>query len=172
MTTTTADQQPETKPTMFEDPDGFEEPEQYALRQKLGLRPVYYSSNTDGTKGLHPDQRGCPSWCWIAQHDEYDHSIDQDRPMTATHTTDNDPTIVASFYKGASHAPDYATHTATLEPRLEQVGQNLPAIHIALRHYPVGNKQVYLHKHLSLRLDDARELALVLNYLVGLAEQG
>ena len=152
------------------DPNNFEEPEDYALRKQLSLRPIYYSTNSDRTKGGHPDQRGCPSWCWVAQQDEYDHEVDHTQPMTATHSTDS-ISVVASCYAG-----DYghgegaaAVHTATLEPRLEQVGQGSAIVRVALRRWR-GKDQLFTDSHLRLTVADARELVVALNHLIGLAK--
>ena len=158
MTTTTTDR--------TEDPMGFEEPEDYVLRQQLGLRPVRYSQDT-ATHG-HPDQRPCPSWCWVAQDDTEGHFIEPAHPFEAVHTLPATPSVAASLY-GAGRNADLAS-VSTIEPRLEQVGQAPPVINVALRLWR-GKEMDYTDELLRLSIDDAEDLIAALSYLVKVAEQ-
>jgi hypothetical protein len=147
----------------------YEEPADATLRAHLGLRPIVYNEH-DCTA----DPRPCPSWCWIGQSNgEYEHEIEPSHPMSATHTLEASPSIVASQYVGDSvrgEDPRLVT-PATIEPRLEQVGQGEPIVHVALRH-GYGKQHTYEDDRLLLSLDDARELVTVLNHLIETADKG
>lgn len=54
--------------------------------------------------------------------------------MTAVHATDS-VSIVASCYAGHYDRGGAGVHTATLEPRLEQVGQGPAVIRVAFRRW-------------------------------------
>ena len=61
-------------------------------------------------------------------------------------------------------------HASTIEPHLEQIGQRPTEIKVGLRTYDERGETDYRRNVLRLSLEDARELALALNYLVDLAE--
>ena len=84
-------------PPETDEGDEFEEPENAVLRRELGLRPIGYPDSGD-----HPDQRPCPSWCWIAHEEEYEHEVDCRHPLEALHTLEPHPSVVASLYPGDS----------------------------------------------------------------------
>lgn len=150
--------------------EGFVEDEEAERTRALGLRPTHYSTHADGHKGSYPDQRGCPAWCWVAAHPEYDHEVTRNDPMNARHAAERVSTV-ASQYQGEYHSvgkygdPDHLTYvsTATVETELQQRGQDQPVIKISLRHYPDGKRQE-LTTRLRLSVDDARELAIVLSH--------
>ncbi len=148
--------------------DEFEEPENAVLRRELGLRPIGYLD-----RGDHPDQRPCPAWCWIAHEEEYEHEVDCRRPLEALHTLEPHPSVVATLYPGdSSRGPGSRwIHTATLEPRLQQLGQGQPVVNVAFRQYEEG-EQRYEDGFLRLTLADARELVTALNYLIEMADRG
>jgi len=153
--------------------DEIEEPEDAALRRELGLRPSVYSDHSSSRKGLHPDQRPCPSWCWVGQHEVYGHEMDYMHPLEAGHEMGSKPEVVASLYQGAPPigGDDRYIQTATIEPRLEQVGQAAPVINVAMRRHD-GREQNYADEFLRLTITDARELVVALNYLIEAAERG
>ena len=153
-----------------DDENEHEEPENACLRRELGLRPIYYSNND--TKAAHPDQRPCPSWCWVGQHPLYGHEIDHDTPMVANHIMDTNPSVAASLYEAdwSRGEGERYIHVATIEPRLEQAGQGDPVIKVALRWFE--HEHEHEHEHLRLSLDEARELVTALDYLVKVAERG
>ena len=63
-------------PPETDEDDEFEEPENAVLRRELDLRPTHYPDI-----GAHPpDQLPCPSWCWIAQNEGYDHEVNPTTP--------------------------------------------------------------------------------------------
>jgi hypothetical protein len=143
------------------------EPETAKTRQHLGLRPhVFNQYGPDG----HPDRQPCPSWCWVGQSDDdrEDHEVDPARPMSATHHMEGHPQVVAELYRGDSYGPSTrVTQAATIEPVFEQMGQEDPTIRVWLRHWPTHQEQEF-NEVLHLSLTDAQELAVALNYLVGL----
>ena len=153
--------------------DEIEEPEDAALRRELGLRPSVYSDQSDSRKLLHADQRPCPSWCWVGCHEAYGHEVDWRHPLEAGHEMEAAPHVVASLYPGAPAfgAEDRFVRTATLEPRLHQVGQGSPTVDVAFRRYD-GGDQLFDDEFLKLTITDARELAVALNYLIELADRG
>ena len=160
------------------DPDQWsgehEEAEDVALRRELGLRPNHYSDDSATQKGLHPDQRPCPSWCWVGQDETYGHEVDCMHPLEAGHRMEPTPYVVASLYPGQPPigTPDCRfVQTATIEPRLEQDGQAPPVINVGMRRHD-GRDQNYEDEFLRLSITDARELVLALNYLVEPAERG
>jgi hypothetical protein len=137
-----------------------------SLRRKLGLRPLYYHE-----VGKHADQRPCPPWCWVGQtHGEYDHEVDPHHPLTARHELKATPASAASLYQGVFELEDNVRHvrTASVEPRLQQIGQEQPTIRVALRRWE-GRKQRF-DEVLNLSIDDAREFMTVLGRLVEIAE--
>lgn len=151
----------------------YEEPENAALRQQLGLRPIHYWDQQ--TKGSHPDQHPCPPWCWIDNNPDYEHDIELDHPTTATHSISAQPAIVASQYGGDYYDQDRAGSSArcvlpaTIEASMEQQGAGSPRISLFLRHTP-GRDDHRFDKVLDLGLTDAEELATVLQYLVKVAK--
>ncbi len=152
------------------DEDEFEEPENAVLRRELGLRPIGYPDS-----GAHPDQRPCPSWCWIAQEEDYEHEVDSRHPLEASHTLEPHPSVAASLYPGASlslGSGKYIHATTTIEPRLVQIGQAHPVINVAMRQYDEAGEQNYEDDFLRLTVDDARELVTALNYLIETADRG
>ena len=151
----------------------YEEPADADLRAQLGLRPIYYSSS--GVKGSHPDQRPCPSWCWIGQSDEYEHEVIGQHPMSAIHTLEGTPSIVASQYWAPRHKlSGDGVGPATIEFHLDQVGQGDPVVKVYLRAHEAGSteeeRRIGFAEVLRLSLTDAEELATVLQHLVRLAE--
>jgi hypothetical protein len=67
-----------------------------AITRHLGLRPTHYSE-----RGPHPDERPCPSWCWIGQSNgEYEHEIDVTQPFVAFHSMEGTANIAAHSYPG------------------------------------------------------------------------
>ena len=153
--------------------DEIEELEAAALRRELGLRPKVYSDKSAEQKGLHPDQRPCPSWCWVGHHETYGHEMDWRHPLEAGHEMEGTPSVVASLYPGAPAigAEDRFVRTATLEPRLHQLGQGPPTVDVAFRRFD-GRDQLFDDEFLKLTLTDARELVVALNYLIEAAERG
>lgn len=162
-----------TSPDPDQEADEIEEPEDAALRRKPGLRPSVYSDHSDGQKGLHPDQRPCPLWCWVGQHEVFGHEMDPSHPLEAGHEMESIPNVVASLYPGAPAigAEDRFVRTATLEPRLHQLGQDPPTVDVGFRRFD-GRDQLFDDEFLRLTITDARELAVALNYLVEIAERG
>lgn len=148
--------------------DDYIEDSDAQIRRQLDLRPANYAADRGGP-GTHPDQRPCPSWCWVGQSDEYDHEMDYTHPLEAEHNMGAIPHVVASLYPGdPGHAGDRVVSAATIEPRLEQVGQGDPRIAVGFRRYR-GRESLFDLEYLRLSLTDARELARVLNHLVDLA---
>lgn len=147
--------------------DSRMEPEQAKLRQLLGLRPSYFS---DEESDNHPDRRPCPTWCWVGQDDEYDHDVDWRHPLTATHTMGGTPHVVAELYSGSYTRAGGETvyESATIEPHLEQEGQEAPTIRVHLRHW-LSHQEMSHEEVLRLSLSDADELSRTLDYLVRLA---
>ena len=94
-------------------------------------------------------------------------------PLEASHTLEPHPSVVASLYPGdSSRGPNSRwIHTATLEPRLAQLGQAPPVIRVAMRQYEEG-EQKYEDELLRLTVADARELVTALNYLIEMADRG
>jgi len=74
---------------------------------------------------------------------------------------------VASLYSGSNIAHGAnrlnLVLTATIEPRLEQVGQAPPRINVAMRRYDENREQVYVDEFLRLTVTDARELVTARN---------
>jgi hypothetical protein len=155
--------------------DTYEETADHALRGQLGLRPIAYRN--DEHKGAHPDQRPCPSWCWIGQSNEYDHEILQAHPLAALHTTDGTVSMAASQYRGrrGSRPMDWI-EMATLEARLEQLGQGEPVIRLALRAVGAGREgaldEDFDKDRLNLSVPDAEDLVVVLQHMIGLTRGG
>lgn len=151
----------------FTDPLEYEEDAEYALRVHLGLRPIVYK-NYDA----EADPAPCPSWCWIAQQPaggDDAHEVEWDRPFSATHTMDATPAIAGSLYWG--WRGDCGTQpVATIEPRLQQRGQNDPTIRIAVRSGDDEGRMVYADDRLRLSIDDAKDLVTALQYLLEVAE--
>jgi hypothetical protein len=84
------------------------------------------------------------------------------------------PAVMATLYQGefaSGHGDDRFVRAATIEPRLEQLGQAAPLIRIALRRWK-GREQHYDDGRLKLTVADARELVKVLDYLIETAESG
>lgn len=147
-----------------------DDPGNYAVRRHLGLRPLQYREE-DGTA----DPRPCPSWCWVGQSEGgYQHEVDPRRPLEAHHSIEGWVSSMASLYEGQT-VQEYAdtprhVATATYECHLEQVGQGDPRIRVYLRHYK--NRGHHFEIRNLLSIDDARELAMVLNHLVEVADAG
>ena len=159
----TATAEPSTE--LLEDPTEYLEPETYTLQAKLGLRPHHFQEN-----GPHPDTQPCPSWCWIAKWGKDGHEIEWRHPLEATHTMEGTPQIAASLYPAEPGSQAYPTVVmATIEPRLQQVGQQPPTIRVAFRSYE-GREQTYNDELLKLSIDDAEDLIAALSYLVKTAE--
>lgn len=150
---------------LLKDPAGWEEGRDYTTRVQLGLRPVSYSADME--MGSHPDQRGCPSWCWTGQHENFGHEINADSPMVALHTSD-EISLVASKYIG-EHVAHYETVTpATWKVDLRQAGQGRPSIRVSLRQHKKGTPPV--REHMALAISDAREMVTVLSYLIAMVD--
>jgi hypothetical protein len=101
-------------------------PDPETLRESLGLRPTSYS----GSAG-HPDQRPCPSWCWVERSDgELQHEIVARHPMKALHQIDSAIPTVASLYPGEATlgVGDPMVRAATLESDLSQLGSADPVV--------------------------------------------
>lgn len=137
------------------------------LRQLLGLRPTAYVANHQ--PGTHPDQRGCPPWCWVAKDPEYDHEFDPKRPMTATHEMQAAVRTVASYYRGEVDSSSQRGETAYYLSRLRQRGQNGPYIDLTLRHID-NDGDLVMGNAGCLTIADAKELVTALCYLIGVAE--
>ena len=146
-----------TRAEHFSNELDYERPEDAAMRAHLGLRPIIYKAE-DRTA----DPRPCPAWCWLAQSTEHAHEVECAHPMSATHTMEAVPAIVASQYVGnmLTGGPRLV-EPAMLEPRPEQVGQGDPTIHIGLRHGH-GKAHTYEDDRLVLSVEDAREMVTVL----------
>ena len=69
----------------------FEDPEDAALRERHGLRPVWYAHDC---KEPHPDTHPGPPWCWPANS-----------PQSVTHE------VPADHVAAAPHAPEPARAT-------------------------------------------------------------
>jgi hypothetical protein len=147
---------PEADPSGFDAKfsDDYIEAADARVRQELGLRPPPFSNST-GEPGTHPDQRPCPSWCWVGQeHDQYEHEVDARRPMSASHELEGHPHVVASLYQGDfGFGADQTVSAATIEPTLTQVDQEPPRIRVALRAYE-GRESRYQDELLRLSLED------------------
>lgn len=151
--------------TPLEDPHGYEEASDYTMRQRLGLRPVFYA-NDDGLES-HPDQRPCPPWC-VRTGTEYGHEIDPGRPFVAEHSTDL-ISLAASCYRGEfQRDPVRGVAPATIEVGLRQLGQGGQRIDVYLRQERDGEHM--FTKQLALSPTDAGELVTVLSYLLAQAE--
>lgn len=139
------------------------------------LRPTEFPDSE------HPDQRPCPSWCWIAADnpDKYDHEVDADHIQVATHTMDAIDTR-ATLYNGDHSYTQNMITTAKIESRLEQAGAGTTTVRVSLRTYAreqgadgnYHNAMKYYESRLRLTVEDARELACVLTYLVQTADAG
>lgn len=151
------------------DPDGYLECIGYARSQHLGLRPSRFSAHADSNKELHPDQRPCPSWCWVGLHPDYGHTIEPTNPFVATHSIDGSIAMVASYYRGVRDRGG-EVRSATLEAGLTRVGEGRPLIDLSLRTYDRNDEQHYVDGLLKLTRRDAQELVRVLSYLLDLIE--
>jgi hypothetical protein len=151
---------------LIEDPNEYEEPEQFTTRQYLGLRPVAFPA--DDQKHTHPDQRPCPPWCDIG-NSEWGHEIDPRAVFSAEHNSER-VTFPATMYGGSyDQGPSRRlVIPATIECSLSQNGQTLPKISVALRHNLDGEARY--QERLRLSVNDARDLIATLTYLVGLTE--
>jgi hypothetical protein len=144
--------------------NGLEELSTQAVRAHLGLRQEYYLDELQ-----HPDQRPCPSWCWVGRtRGEYGHELAWSHPMAARHALGGAVPVVASLYPG-EHLRDGA-HAASIEVDMHQLGQRAPVIALSRRQYPDGHTMKWEWQLLKLSVEDARELAIALNYVADLAE--
>jgi hypothetical protein len=146
--------------------DDIFEPDDVALRQRLGVRPIYYWAEAS----THPDREPCPPWCWAQQgDDDWMHEIDEEHPMVATHKLEPVPTTVATLYRGERRAresqddPSYV-ETASIESYLEQVGQHEPIVKLDLCHHPRG--KYARENRLRLTVADTEDLISALTFLV------
>jgi hypothetical protein len=99
-----------------------------------------------------------------------EHEIDTRHPLRALHHVETVVRTGASLYRGAT-TPDVDDHhvcAATIESDLTQLGSADPVVTIYLRKWQDG-RQAH-QKKLTLTIEDARELGLVLNHLVQLAK--
>jgi hypothetical protein len=79
------------------------------------------------------------------------------------------PAVAATLYQGAyALVDDRHVRMASIEPRLEQLGQEGPTIRVALR--PWEGQDQHYDEVLRLSLDDAPEFMAALGYLVETAE--
>lgn len=150
---------------LIEDPHEFEEPEEFTLRQYLGLRPITLVD--DGMEGTHPDRRPCPPWCDLG-NSEHGHSVEPSSPYAAEHSSVI-VSLAASHYEGSAEhsAGQRFIAPATIECWLRQSGQGDTTIKVSLRHDGGGPKW---QERLRLSVNDARDLIATLTYLVGLTE--
>lgn len=141
------------------------------LPKKPKGRPLKYTNEL-------PDQRPCPSWCWILTsnpdgfaHDTTD--VDPAAPFEVDHHTHGFYKVTASKY-GADVAEGRTVTPATLELNLAQLGQSDPRIDVALRHdvwvAGKGTQQEYDDERRKLSIGDARELVVMLEHVIGLSE--
>jgi hypothetical protein len=138
----------------------YEEPGDAAVRRRLRLRPIVYAGFAS-----HPDRRPCPPWCASAG-DGYGHVVEPDHPFAAYHEMEERPAIAASFYKGArDNTDDDIVAASTVELALSQIGRARPVIRAYFRH-AAGRSELLV----SLTLQDARELARILEYVVDVAD--
>lgn len=140
------------------------------LRQRLGLRATACTDH--GPKGTHPDQRPCPSWCWVGQEDGYEHEVEPNNPMIARHDYEPRMPVVATLYPGTSN--DGTVKAATIEFNLSARGQCAPTIDVYLRSSRWVQGQGWEHtfeKSLRLTLTDADEVSRALAHLVEVAEK-
>ncbi len=100
--------------------------------------------------------------------------MDCRHPLEASHTLEPHPSVAASLYPGASSPTRRSRwiHTATLEPRLSQLGQGAPVIKVAFRQYDEAGEQNYKDDFLRLTVTDARELVAALEFLIATADRG
>jgi hypothetical protein len=152
--------------SLIEDPNDWEEPHDYTLRQRLGLRPVSYPES-----GTHPDQRPCPPWC-VVKESEYDHEIDPARPFTAEHYTNMIATVASAYTGTTTRSGGRLVTPATIETMMQQLGDGRQRINVYLRHYPEPQRKISWTRQLALGVTDAKELVTVLSYLIGQAEAG
>lgn len=152
--------------TMGQPTDQLIEPEEAALRRRLGLRPVHYF-NRKGP-GTHPDQRPCPPWCWIGQEDGAEHEVEPRQPTRATHSMGVDVEVMASAYQGTMSFGGNYVSTAAVSLHLQQIGQGAPTIRVDLRRWRDGEHEY--DSLLVLAVTDAAEVARALAYLVDVAE--
>ena len=117
----------------------------------------------------HPDQRPCPSWCWVEDSDDGEHEIIALHPMKALHQIDSVIRTVASLYPGEPTLGigDRRVGTATVESDLTQLGSADPVVSLYLRRWE--DQRPKYDKRLALTLTDAKELAAVITHLVDLA---
>ena len=155
--------------TPLEDPNGWELPEEYAIRQQLGLRPASYPASD--APATHPDQRPCPPWCTGTGGDS-DHEIDPARPFVASHNTDMIATAASAYRGTVDSGAGRLVAPTTIETMLEQLGQGGQRIHVYLRHYPLPRSEMSWTKLLALSITDAAELATVLTHLIAQADAG
>jgi hypothetical protein len=81
------------------------------------------------------------------------------------------PKVAVSLYPGHfGHTPDRIIRAATLEPRLEQLGDAVPTMRLAFRRDD-GDAQLLDHDYLRLTLEDAQELVTALTFLISTATQ-
>lgn len=127
----------------------------------LGLRPVTFNESAP-----HPDPSPCPAWCDHRPEAE-SHEVDVSSGGEVEHSGDS-VSVRASLYQGKSGYGE--AEFATLETHLETRGLARPQLHVALRDYSYPGPKHHYDEVLKLTLDDARELAAVLTYLVAQAE--
>lgn len=140
-----------------------------AITRHLGLRPTVLHDD-----GPHPDQRPCPSWCWVGQSEgKYQHEIEPRRPGVAVHSMEGVAHVRASSYYGYKYPGENAVHAASVETHLEQVGAISPLVVMSLR-YGTGDPddRTAYDQILKLFPAEARELIAVLTYFVEIAEAG
>ncbi|MEP6814122.1 MAG: hypothetical protein ABI873_01080 [Marmoricola sp.] len=146
----------------------FEEPEDVALRERLGLRPVWYANDC---KETHPDTRPCPSWCWQASSPESEtHEVTADHVAAASHALEPAPSILASLYESDLERQEpHGVAAAQIETHLVQLGGDEPQITVYLRDYPDRKRR--FEERLRLTVADAREVITALSYVCEVAER-
>jgi hypothetical protein len=154
------------EPTDLVEEEPYEEDEDIALRERLGLRPIHYAQ--DGQD--HPDGAPCPDWCWIRQYPDYDHEVDSAHPFKANHALEPSPSFPASLYRGwHDHRPNekWYVHPATLEVNVRAVSKADPVVTVALRQVSARSHLEFDYdpERLRLSVDDARELITALTYV-------
>lgn len=149
-------------PGKIEDPNNWEDDADYARRQQLGLRPIYYPQPDLVRDHRHPDSRPCPAWCEMGQRG-YEHEVTDVTPFNARHAAPN-ITIAASRYKG--YRIDGGVAAAEWIMAMRAAGTSTPLIHVLLSCADY-EKNV---ERMVLSIDDAQDMVTVLQYLIAQAD--
>jgi hypothetical protein len=152
-----------------EEPDLLDkhyEPCDVAITRHLGLRSPVFDKD-----GPHPDERPCPSWCWVGQSNgEYHHTIDLTRIAHADHSMEGVAHVAVTGYPGHGYRSEDAAYAATVEVNLEQLGQGSPVLRLALRYGEDEDRRMAYDELVKLKVNEARELIAVLGYFIEIAE--